>query len=251
MLATVWDVAPIVAILVFFQFAVLRRRPPNFRRIVLGVLYVVLGLALFLVGLDEALFPIGRTMADQLSSAAIARATAQGGEIGWHHYAWVYAFAAAIGFSTTVAEPALIAVSLKAQQESGGAIRATPLRVAVACGVAAGVAIGAHRIVVGAPLPYYIIAGYVIVMLQTLTAPKIIVPLAYDTGGVTTSTVTVPVVTALGLGLAATIPGRSALVDGFGLIAFASLCPIMAVLSYAWTADRLQRWRARRTETAQ
>ncbi|MBK8908250.1 MAG: DUF1538 domain-containing protein [Rhodospirillales bacterium] len=251
LLATVRDVAPIVAILVFFQFVVLRRRPPNLRRIALGVVYVVLGLALFLVGLDEALFPIGRTMADQLSSDDFVREMASGGPAAWQHYGWVYAFAAAIGFSTTVAEPALIAVSLKAQQVSGGAIRAVPLRMAVACGVAAGVAIGAHRIVVGAPLPYYIIAGYVIVMLQTLTAPKIIIPLAYDSGGVTTSTVTVPVVTALGLGLASTIPGRSTMIDGFGLIAFASLCPIMAVLSYAWTAERLQRRRARRREAAQ
>lgn len=250
-MATMWDVAPIVAILVFFQFAVLRRRLPNVRRIALGVLYVVLGLALFLVGLDEALFPIGRTMADQLSSAAIARATAQGGEIGWHHYAWVYAFAAAIGFSTAIAEPALIAVSLKAQQESGGAIRAVPLRIAVATGVAAGVALGTHRIVVGTPLSYYIIAGYVIVMLQTWVAPKQIVPLAYDSGGVATSTVTVPVVIALGLGLASTIPGRSALIDGFGLIASACLCPIMTVLAYASAVAMLQRWRARRTETAQ
>ncbi|MDH5749427.1 MAG: DUF1538 domain-containing protein, partial [Rhodospirillales bacterium] len=151
-------------------------------------------------------------------------------------YGWVYAFAAAIGFSTTVAEPALIAVSFKAGEMSGGAIRPRGLRFAVAIGVAVGVALGAFRIVTGTPLPFYIIAGYLIVIIQTVRASKTIIPLAFDSGGVTTSTVTVPVVTALGLGLASTIPGRSPLIDGFGLIAFASVFPIMSVLAYAQLA---------------
>ena len=141
--------------------------------------------------------------------------------------------AAAIGFSTTVAEPSLIAVAIKAQQVSGGAITVWGLRVAVAIGVAVGIALGAFRIITGTPLHYYIMAGYIVVILQTLYAPRMIIALAYDSGGVTTSTVTVPLVAALGLGLASNIPGRSALIDGFGLIAFASLFPIMTVMGYA------------------
>lgn len=237
---TLLDVAPIAVILFAFQFAVLRRPLPNLRRIVIGFVYVLLGLTLFLVGLEEALFPIGTTMADQLTAPSFIGHAAAAGPVRWHDYLWVYAFAAAIGFSTTVAEPALIAVSVKAEQVSGGSIKAFGLRMAVATGVAVGVALGAHRIVTGYPLPAYIVVGYVLVMLQTIHSPRPIVPLAYDTGGVTTSTVTVPVVTALGLGLASTIPGRSPLVDGFGLIAFASLFPIMSVLGYAQLTSWLQ-----------
>jgi hypothetical protein len=165
--------------------------------------------------------------------------------LGWEDYLWVYLFALAIGFSTTIAEPSLIAVAIKAQQVSGGAITVWGLRVAVAIGVAIGIGLGAFRIVTGTPLHYYIIAGYIVVMIQTVFAPRTIIALAYDSGGVTTSTVTVPLVTALGLGLASTIPGRSPLIDGFGLIAFASLFPIMAVLGYAqlgeWWLRRLER----------
>ncbi len=160
----------------------------------------------------------------------------------WGQYFWVYLFAAAIGFSTTVAEPALIAVTLKAGEVSGGTLNPRRLRVAVAIGVAIGVALGTFRIVTGTPLPYYIIAGYLIVIAQTALAPRAIIPLAYDSGGVTTSTVTVPLVTALGLGLASTIPNRSPLIDGFGLIAFASLFPMMSVMAYA----QISHWRARR-----
>jgi hypothetical protein len=160
----------------------------------------------------------------------------------WTDYAWVYAFAAAIGFATTIAEPSLIAVAIKANQVSAGTITVWGLRIAVAVGVAIGIALGAFRIVTGTPLHWYIIAGYVVVVLQTLAAPRAIVPLAYDSGGVTTSTVTVPLVTALGLGLAEAIPGRSALLDGFGLIAFASLFPMITVMGYA----QVGRWVARR-----
>jgi hypothetical protein len=159
------------------------------------------------------------------------------GALQWDSYKWVYLFAAAIGFATTIAEPALIAVAIKAQLVSGGAITVWGLRVAVAIGVAAGIALGTFRIVTGTPLHYYIIAGYIVVVIQTMFAPRIIIALAYDSGGVTTSTVTVPLVTALGLGLASTIPGRSALLDGFGLIAFASLFPIMAVMAYAQLSE--------------
>ncbi len=242
--ATLLDVAPIVAILFVFQTFVLRRRPPNLRRIAIGFVYVVLGLGLFLVGLEEALFPIGKTMAAQLTAPRFIGAGAGGGH-EWSDYLWIYAFAFAIGFATTIAEPALIAVSLKAKEVSGGAINVLGLRLAVALGVAVGVALGAFRIVTGTSLPYYIIAGYVVVILQTWRASKTIIPLAFDSGGVTTSTVTVPVVTALGLGLASTLPGRSTLIDGFGLIAFASVFPIMSVLAYASLTAWIKRVRER------
>ena len=247
--ATLRDVTPIVAILFGFQWLVLRRRPPNLKRIATGFVYVLLGLTLFLVGLEEALFPLGETMAQQLAAQAMIGAesgaglgTDLGTDLDWRDYIWVYVFAAAIGFATTVAEPALIAVSLKAQEVSGGALDARGLRMAVAVGVAVGVALGAYRIVSGTPLQYYIIIGYLVVVVQTWKTAKAVVPLAYDSGGVTTSTVTVPVVTALGLGLASTIPGRSPLIDGFGLIAFASLFPIMSVMAYAMLTDW---WRRR------
>ncbi len=245
LLDTALDVLPIVVILLFFQLAVLRRPPANPRRIVIGFVYVVIGLALFLVGLEQALFPLGEIMAKQLTARVFS--TAAGPAPGWGDYFWVYAFAFAIGFSTTVAEPALIAVAIKAREVSGGTLNAWGLRLAVATGVAAGVALGSFRIVTGAALPWYIIAGYVVVIVQTLFAPRAIVPLAYDSGGVTTSTVTVPLVAALGLGLANAIPGRNALIDGFGLIAFASLFPIMTVMGYAqivaWREERAARRR--------
>ena len=239
-LGTALDVAPIVAVLVLFQVAVLRRRPPNLRRIVSGAVMVLLGLTLFLIGLEEALFPIGKTMASQL---AAPEAAGTGGVVDWRNYMTVYAFAAAIGFATTVAEPSLIAVALKAEEVSGGAVRAWGLRIAVAVGVAVGVALGCFRIVTGTPLPWYIIAAYVVVIVQTFRSGRTIVPLAYDSGGVTTSTVTVPVVAALGLGLAASVPGRSPLIDGFGLIAFASVFPIITVLGYAMVASWVSRRR--------
>ena len=236
---TLLDVAPIVAVLVVFQVAVLRRRLPNVRRIAAGFVYVLLGLTLFLIGLEDALFPVGETMARQLTAAAAHLPAPM-----WSDYLTVYAFAAAIGFSTTVAEPSLIAVALKAEEVSGGAVGAWGLRVAVALGVATGVALGCFRIVTGTPLPWYIVAAYLVVLAQTWRLgrdSRDIVPLAYDSGGVTTSTVTVPVVAALGLGLAATVPGRSPLLDGFGLIAFASVFPIMSVLGYAGLAAWVQR----------
>jgi len=238
--ATVFDVLPIAAILMFFQVVVLKSVPPNPKRILIGFGYVLVGLTLFLVGLEMALFPVGETMARQLTDPAFIGGSALSGHVDWRDYMWVYIFAAAIGFATTAAEPSLIAVALKAQQISGGAINAGGLRIAVAIGVAVGVSLGSYRIVSGTPLHWYIIAGYGVVIIQTIWASKFIVALAYDSGGVTTSTVTVPVVTALGLGLASTIPGRSPLLDGFGLIAFASLFPIMAVLAYAKMAERYQ-----------
>jgi hypothetical protein len=238
---TLFDVAPIIAILFFFQLFVLRRPLPQLRRTLVGVAFVVLGLTLFLAGLERALFPIGRLMAKGLTDPAFVGAAG-----GWRAYGWVYVFGAAIGFATTIAEPALIAVSIKASEVSGGTVTVRGLRTAVALGVAAGIALGTFRIVTGTPLHWYIIAGYVVVVVQTLFAPRTIVPLAYDSGGVTTSTVTVPLVAALGLGLASTVPGRSPLLDGFGLIAFASLFPMMSVMGYA----QLGEWQARRLARA-
>ncbi|MFC1673547.1 DUF1538 domain-containing protein [Pseudomonadota bacterium] len=249
--ATVFDVLPIAAILMFFQVVVIKRVPPNPKRIAVGFIYVLVGLTLFLVGLEMALFPVGNTMASQLTDPNFIGAGALEGQVNWRDYMWVYAFAAAIGFATTIAEPSLIAVAIKAQQISGGATSAWGLRIAVAIGVAVGVSLGAYRIVSGTPLHWFIIAGYVVVIIQTIWASKFIVALAYDSGGVTTSTVTVPVVTALGLGLASTIPGRSPVLDGFGLIAFASLFPIMAVLGYAKLSEVFLARYKRQTEQSE
>lgn len=182
-------------------------------------------------------------MATQLSDPAFVYGP---GEIitqaDWKAYGWVYLFAAMIGFATTIAEPSLIAVAFKASEVSAGTIKPWGLRITVAIGVAFGISLGTFRIVTGTPLYMYILAGYMIVIVQTLFAPKNIIALAYDSGGVTTSTVTVPLVASLGLGLSAAVPGRNPALDGFGLIAFASLFPIITVMGYAqlmhWSTQR-------------
>jgi hypothetical protein len=232
------DVLPIAVFLFAFQRLVIRQPLENGKQIAVGFVFVVVGLGLFLLGLDQTLFPLGRLMAQQLTDPVFLYATVGKAvsDLTWHDYYWVYLFACAIGFSTTLAEPALIAVSMKANTVSGGAIGVWGLRVAVAIGVGIGVVLGCYRIIVGQPLHYFIAAGYFVVILQTAVAPKLIVPLAYDSGGVTTSTVTVPLITALGLGLSEAVPGRSALLDGFGLVAFASLFPIISVLAYGQLA---------------
>ena len=245
---TVGDVLPIAVFIFAVQYLVLRQPVPNIRQVLIGFVYVVLGLTLFLEGLEMALFPVGRLLAEQLTDPAFVHdgVAAVAGELRLWDYRWVYLFAAAIGFATTVAEPALIAVSIKAGEVSGGTIDPWGLRIAVAIGVSGGIALGTFRIITGTPLHYYIIAGYIFVVIQTLFAPKAIIALAYDSGGVTTSTVTVPLVTALGLGLASNVPGRSPLLDGFGLIAFASLFPIITVMAYA----QLAAWREHRQRAA-
>ena len=245
--STVLDVLPIVAVLFLFQVFVVRQAIPRVRRVLIGLIYVILGLALFLVGLEVALFPIGRIMSAQLTAPEFLG----GGELTWTDYGWVYVFAFAIGFATTIAEPSLIAVADKASDVSGGAIRAWGFRVAVAIGVAAAIAVGAFRIVTGTPLYLYMIVGYAVVIAQTMFAPKEIVPLAYDSGGVTTSTVTVPLVAALGLGLAVNVPDRSPLIDGFGLIALASLFPMISVMGYAQIGRALARREARRADRSE
>ena len=237
LLATAIDVVPVLLLLVVFQTMVLKQAIPRPGRIIFGFCLVLVGMACFLGGLDLALFPIGRNMATLLAESA----QGSGGH-RWISYGWVYLFAFMVGFSTTIAEPSLIAVAHKAQEASRKSISSWGLRLAVAIGVAFGIALGTFRIVSGTPLYLYILVGYAVVALQTIMAPKMIVPLAYDSGGVTTSTVTVPLVAALGLGLASNVPGRSAVLDGFGLIAFASLFPIISVLGYA----QLAQWRSRR-----
>ena len=236
-LSTIVDVLPIALIIVGFQSLVIRRPIANLSRVGLGFMYVLVGLAFFLQGLEMALFPIGKLMAQQLTAPEFITGLPQTGravrELDWSQYRWVYVFALAIGFSTTIAEPSLLAVALKAHQVSGGVIGVWGLRIAVAIGVAIGITLGSYRIITGTPLHWYIIVGYAIVIVQTLFAPRMIIPLAYDSGGVTTSTVTVPLVVALGLGLASSVPGRNPVFDGFGLIAFASLFPIITVLAYA------------------
>jgi len=183
-------------------------------------------------------------MAYQLTDPGFIAGSDKLRQLQWWDYYWVYLFAFAIGFATTIAEPSLLAVAIKANQVSAGAIGTWGLRIAVALGVAIGIALGVFRIITGTPLYWYIISGYVFVLVQTMFAPRLIIALAYDSGGVTTSTVTVPLVAALGLGLAGTVPGRNPLLDGFGLIAFASLFPIMSVLAYA----QLSQWSNRRNQ---
>lgn len=237
LLATCRDVLPIAVIIIGFQIMVIRKPLANPRKLLSGFIFVLLGIAFFLEGLELALFPLGELMAKQLTDPAFLHIAVDDPHPSWNAYYWVYIFAASIGFATTLAEPSLLAVALKAEQVSAGAINAWGLRIAVSIGVAFGIALGAFRIVTGTPLYSYIVAGYVVVLVQTVFAPKMIVGLAYDSGGVTTSTVTVPLVTALGLGLASTVPGRNPLLDGFGLIAFASLFPVITVLGYAQIAQ--------------
>ena len=241
-LATTLAVLPVVAFIFGFQLFVIRRPIPNVARLLTGLVLTVLGLGMFLIGLEQGLFPLGRLMAEQLTDAARA-----GGAVSsdWRAYVWVYVFAILVGFSTTFAEPALLAVALKANSVSGGAVSVVGLRVAVAFGVAVGVSLGCYRIISGIPLHYFVIAGYVVVVLQTIWAPRMVVPLAYDAGGVTTSTVTVPLIAALGLGLAENVPGRNPLLDGFGLVAFAALFPIISVLAYAQIGSLRDRGRRR------
>ncbi len=236
-LYTVRDVAPIVLLIAIFQIFIIKRTIPNLKKVVFGVVLVILGLTFFLMGLEKALFPVGELMAKQLSDPGFIGEHYSGSLTDWKAYYWVYIFAALIGFSTTIAEPALYAVALKANEVSGGTIGTFYLRFVVAIGVALALVVGTYRIVVGDSLATYIMVGYIIVVIQTIFVKKDLVALAYDSGGVTTSTVTVPIVAALGLGLASVVPGRNPALDGFGLIAFASVFPMITVLGYAQIND--------------
>jgi hypothetical protein len=223
------DLLPIVGVIAFFQLVVIRQPLPQLGDMLLGAIMVVIGLALFIEGLEMALFPIGESMATALSRKG--------------SLLWLSLFAFALGFSTTVAEPALIAIAKEAAiiAVGSGLLEDTPerinsyalgLRLTVAVSVGAAILLGVFRILLNWPIHFLIMAGYGLVMLITIFAPKEIIGIAYDAGGVTTSTITVPLVTALGVGLATVIRGRNPLLDGFGLIAFASLLPMIFVMAY-------------------
>ncbi len=239
-LLTVRDVAPIVILIAIFQIFIIKKPIPHLKNVVFGSILVIFGLTFFLMGLEQALFPLGELMAQQLSDQEFLSKNYSGSLSDWEAYYWVYIFAALIGFSTTIAEPSLLAVAVKANEVSGGTIRAFYLRLVVASGVAISLVIGTYRIVVGDSLSTYIMIGYAVVVIQTIFVKKDIVALAYDSGGVTTSTVTVPIVAALGLGLASVVPGRNPALDGFGLIALASVFPMITVLGYAQLTDFLK-----------
>jgi uncharacterized membrane protein (DUF2068 family) len=227
--ASLRDLLPIILVIGFFQLAVLQKPIPQFGDIIIGIVFVVIGLTLFVQGLNMGLFPIGETMAYAFASKG--------------NVFWLLAFAFALGFGTTIAEPALIAVAREAAlvAATGGMIADTEqsldsyaqgLRYTVAVSVGIAIVIGVFRIIKGWPIQYLIIVGYFGVVVMTAFAPSEIVGIAYDSGGVTTSTITVPLVTALGVGLASSIKGRNPMVDGFGLIAFASLTPMIFVMGY-------------------
>ena len=223
------DLMPIILVIGFFQLVVLQQPIPDFLDIIIGTLFVVLGLTFFIFGLEMGLFPVGESMAN---------AFARKGSV-----LWLLVFAFSLGFGTTVAEPALIAVADEASKmaANGGMIEnteearnsyASQLRYTVAFSVGLAIIIGVLRILKGWPIQYMIMGGYILVMIMTAFAPREIIGIAYDSGGVTTSTITVPLVTALGVGLASAIKGRNPMVDGFGLIAFASLTPMIFVMAF-------------------
>ena len=229
MLGSLRDLLPIFLVIVFFQFAVLQQPLPNLGDILLGVVFVVLGLTFFIHGLEQGLFPIGESMAADFARKGSAF--------------WLIVFAFCLGFGTTVAEPALIAVAAEAADvaaagamiESSDEARedyAQGLRYTVAFAVGLAIVLGVVRIIKGWPLQWLIIGGYILVVIMTAFAPTEIIGIAYDSGGVTTSTITVPLVTALGVGLATSIRGRNPMIDGFGLIALASLTPMIFVMAY-------------------
>lgn len=225
----VLEVLPIVGVVLFFQYVALRRKLSHPLRVVIGFAMVLVGLYAFVVGLKLGLFPIGTLMAEQLIN--------QGAP------ALIVLFGLLIGFATTMAEPALVAIGEQAEGAAPGRIRGAAIRVIVAVGVAVGIAFGVYRILVGGSFHYFIMAAYAVAMVLVFFAPKYIIALAFDLGGVTTSEVTVPLVAALGIGLAAAVEGRDVLIDGFGLIAFASVFPVISVMVYAMVMERFPRLR--------
>jgi hypothetical protein len=229
LLGSLRDLLPIVLVIAFFQLFVLEQTPDHLVQIFIGLIFVVLGLTFFIFGLEQGLFPIGESMAHDFASKGSAF--------------WLLTFAFALGFGTTVAEPALIAVADEASKvaSQAGLVErseqamesyAKGLRYTVALSVGVAITLGVMRILMNWPIHYMIMIGYLMVIVMTAFAPDEIIGIAYDSGGVTTSTITVPLVTALGIGLASSISGRNPMVDGFGLIAFASLLPIVFVLGY-------------------
>lgn len=225
------DILPMILVVLVFQYVILRRPLANPIKVVLGFSMVLLGLYAFVLGLKLGLFPVGSLMAEQL--------------IAKNYNALILLFAFMIGFATTMAEPALIAIGEQAEQASPGKLKGSVIRFIVAVGVAIGISVGVYRIISGDAIHYYIMAGYLLVVLLTALAPAYITALAFDLGGVTTSEVTVPLVTALGIGLASSIEGRNVLIDGFGLIAFASIFPIITVMLYAIVVEQLIKRRSK------
>ena len=223
------DLVPIIGVVAFFQLVVIQKPFPNLGEVLIGTLFVVIGLMLFIEGLTIGLFPIGESLAHALAHKG--------------SMFWLLLFAFFLGFSTTIAEPALIAIAQEAArvaadsgyiQNSSTAkeLYSFGLRITVALSVGLAIVTGVIRIIKGWPIYYFIIGGYILVLLMTMIAPAAILGLAFDSGGVTTSTITVPLVTALGVGLASVLKNRSPLLDGFGLIAFASLMPMIFVMGY-------------------
>lgn len=223
------DLAPIVLVILFFQLFIIQQPLPNVGQVLIGVLFVLFGLTFFIHGLEQGLFPIGETM---------AHAFAKKGSV-----IWLMIFAFSLGFGTTIAEPALIAIAAEAAKVAANgnmieasdeamAAYASGLRFTVAFSVGLAILIGVLRILKGWPIQWLIIGGYIMVVVMTMFAPIEIIGIAYDSGGVTTSTITVPLVTALGVGLASSISGRNPMTDGFGLIALASLTPMIFVMAY-------------------
>jgi hypothetical protein len=243
---TVKDISPIVILVAFFHIIVLKKPVPQPRKVFWGFVFVIIGLGFFLMGLKMALFPLGTLMAEQLTQPDFL-SIPPGQPVHWHHYLWIYVFAGCIGFATTIAEPALKAVAIKAAQVSRGMISEWGLRLTVATGAGIALALGTFRIVTGTELYMYLLVCYIIVIVQTLFAPKDMIALAYDSGGVTTSTVTVPIVAALGLGLSSAIPGRNPAIDGFGIIALVCMFPIITVLGYAQLMLIIKKFSKKRT----
>lgn len=231
-LQSVRDVAPVIIVILVFYWAILKKPIHDFWKRMGGFGLVVLGLYAFVIGLELGLFPVGESLSIELANS---------------NNLWlIYSFSFAVGFATTIAEPALTAIARKAEEISEGSIKRVLLRGFVALGVGVGILLGAYRIIHGDSIVYYILVGYLVVIVMTFFAPRTIIPIAYDSGGVTTSTITVPIVAALGLGLATSTPGRDPLIDGFGLIAFASLFPMIAVLGYGISKREAIRYHERR-----
>jgi hypothetical protein len=227
------DILPMIIVVMVFQYLVLRRPLANPMRVLVGFVMVLLGLYAFVIGLKLGLFPVGSMMAEQLIDK------------GYNSLILLFAFM--IGFATTMAEPALIAIGDQAEEAGQGKLKGAAIRLIVAVGVATGITLGVYRIISGDSIHYYIMGSYLLVVILAAIAPKYIVALAFDLGGVTTSEVTVPLVTALGIGLASSIDGRNVLIDGFGLIAFASIFPIITVMLYAIVVERFSRVRSNLT----
>ena len=242
---TVTDLVPIAILFAVFQFAVLRRPLPELGRILIGLVYVVVGLTLFRAGLSMSLIPMGESMAVQLVELGGPELQA-----GWRAYVPIVVFAASIGFAATLIEPTLIAVADRVRDLSGGIVRPWTLRIVVALGVAAGLLAGTVRVLVGIPLVFVISGAVVLIMVLALTAPKIIVSLALDSGGIATSVVTVPLIAAYGIAIAEAIPGRSPLTDGFGLIVLALLGPVIMLLLFAHGYRVYQNWLKRGEDRA-